>query len=143
MIFSNTEKTSILTRISFLESELIDLNERRSIDWKTYLNDGTARKALERTIENLVNAMIDVSKIVLSDRAAGEIPATYADAIMKLAVLKIIDFELAQRLGEHIKLRNFLAHEYLDLRWEKIKNFINQAPAQLADFITQVKKTIQ
>lgn len=142
MIFNGNQKGSIYTRISFLESELKDLIEQKNIDWKTYQENKLLRKNIERTIENLVNALIDISKIILSDKAAGEIPQTYGAVILKLSELKIIDFDLSQRLAEYVKLRNFLSHQYLDLRWDKIKNFLNGAPEQFSQFIQQIKKNI-
>ncbi len=142
MIFSEAEKGSIFTRISFLESELKDLSEQKNMDWKTYLENKLLRKNVERTIENIVNALIDISKIVLSDKAAGEIPQTYGAVILKLSELKIIEFELAQQLAEYVKLRNFLSHQYLDLRWDKIKGFLKDAPESFSLFIQQIKKNI-
>lgn len=143
MIFSDAEKGSIFSRISFLESELNDLEEHRNIDWKTYLENKTVRKTVERTIENIVNALVDISKIVLSDKAAGEIPQTYGAVILKLSELKIIDFSLAERLAEYIKLRNFLSHQYLDLRWDKIHTFLSEASGYFRQFISQIKNSIQ
>ena len=143
MIFNAIEKGSILARISFIESELKDLNEFRNIEWKDYREDKIARKNVERTIENIVNALIDISKIVLSDKAAGEIPSNYSQVVLKLSELKIVDFELAEKLAECVKLRNFLAHQYLDLRWDRIKKFLQQAPDLFPLFIQSVKNTIK
>lgn len=143
MIFNEIEKGSILARISFLESELKDLNELRNTDWKTYREDKIVRKTVERTIENIVNALIDISKIILSDKAAGEIPSNYSQVVLKLSALKLVEFELAEQLAECVKLRNFLAHQYLDLRWDKIKKFLQQAPDLFPLFIQSVKNTLK
>ena len=142
MIFTQAQKSSIASRVSFLEVELQALLEFQKLDYRTYMEDRPVRRNVERIIENVVNALVDISKIVLSDKAAGEIPGTYTEVIIKLATLKIIDFELAEKLAGYIKLRNYLAHEYLDVRWDKIKNFLQEAAAPFNQFIEQVKKTI-
>ncbi|MFH1386894.1 MAG: HepT-like ribonuclease domain-containing protein [bacterium] len=143
MIFSESEKGSVFSRLSFLESEIKDLDEYRNISWETYRQEKTARKTVERTIENIVNALIDISKIILSDKSAGDIPQTYGAVILKLAELKIIDFPLAEKLAEYVKLRNFLSHQYLDLRWDKIKGFLSGAPEHFQHFIQQINNSIQ
>ena len=142
MIFNQAQKSSIASRISFLEVELRALAEFKKLDYKTYMEDRPVRRNVERIIENMVNALIDISKIVLADKAAGEIPGTYSEVIIKLATLKIIDFTLAEKLAGYVRLRNYLAHEYLDARWNKIKNFPQEAASPFEQFIEQVKKTI-
>ncbi|MBI5400308.1 DUF86 domain-containing protein [Candidatus Saganbacteria bacterium] len=142
MNFNKSQKESIIARISFLESELNELAAFSALEWKTYLEDKPLRRNVERMIENIANATIDVAKIVLSDKNSGEIPATYVDVILKLVELKIIGLDLATRLAECVKLRNYLAHQYLDLKWDKIKSFLKSAPAEFNEFITQIKKTI-
>lgn len=142
MIFNDAEKGSIFSRLSFLESELADLKEYSNLDWKTYLENKVTRKTVERTIENIVNALIDIGKIVLSDKAGGEIPQTYGAVMLKLSELKIIDFDLSESLAEYVKLRNFLSHQYLDLRWDKIKAFLTDAPAKFQLFVQQIRENI-
>ena len=142
MIFSEAQKGSLVSRLSFLESELRELAGHQGLEWQSYLEDKPLRRNIERMIENIVNALVDVGKIILSDKTAGEIPATYGEVILKLSEFKIIDFDLAQCLAEHVKLRNYLAHQYLDLRWDKVKQFLQQAPEQFGQFILQVKRHI-
>lgn len=142
MIFSAEQKGSLISRLSFLESELKELKENSNLDWQDYLEDKPRRRNVERMIENIVNALVDISKIILSDKTTGAIPTTYAEVVLKLSELKIIDFEVAEKLAEYVKLRNFLAHQYLDLRWDKIKRFLREAPVQFEQFIEQVKKAI-
>ena len=101
-----------------------ELEGFKNLEWKNYLENKPLRRNVERMIENIVNALVDISKIVLSDKTAGEIPATYGEVVLKLSELKFVEFELAEQLAESVKLRNYLAHQYLDLRWDKVKNFL-------------------
>lgn len=142
MIFSAEQKGSLISRISFLESELKELKEQSNIEWKGFLEDKPRRRNIERMIENIVNALVDISKIVLSDKGTGAIPTTYAEVVLKLSEIKIIRFETAEKLAEYVKLRNFLAHQYLDMRWDKVKRFLRVAPVDFEQFIEQIKKVI-
>lgn len=135
---SNEQKESIIKRITFIVEELKDLSEYKDIDWQTYNEDRKRRKELERTIENIVNATIDVAKLLL----AGEeivIPDTYLQIFLKLKELNFVNEEDARSITKSIRLRNLLAHEYLDLRWPTVKEFINMGWKNIEKFINNIQ----
>ena len=138
---NNTQKESIIKRISFVEEEIKDLQEYKDIDWKIYAENRKKRKELERTIENIANAIIDIGKLIL----AGEetmMPETYLQIFFKLKELGLIDDDDAKSITTSIKLRNILAHEYLDLRWPMIKQFIDFDYKVIEKFINIIKNYI-
>lgn len=53
-----------------------------------------------------------------------------------------MDEPLAERFAKFAELRNIVAHEYLDLRWEKIKKFIEESEKFYPQFIKRVKMSI-
>ncbi len=57
------QKTSIIKRIDFIEIELKDLAEYKTLDFNTYARDRKVRRDVERMIENIVNATIDIGKL--------------------------------------------------------------------------------
>lgn len=139
---NNEQKESIIKRISFIIEELKDLSEYKNIDWQIYNENRKRRKELERTIENIVNATIDIAKFLL----AGEeivMPDTYLQIFIKLKELNFINEEDAKSITKSIKLRNLLAHEYLDLRWPIIKEFINTGWKTIEKFINNIQNHIQ
>lgn len=54
------------------------------------------------------------------------IPDTYAKYFLSLYTAELINEEDAFVLGETVRLRNILAHEYLDIRWGNIKSFLSE-----------------
>ncbi len=58
--------------------------------------------------------------------------------ILKLSELNIIDTELATSIAEVARLRNILAHQYLDIRWEYLKNFIDEKVEYVYKFLKTV-----
>jgi uncharacterized protein YutE (UPF0331/DUF86 family) len=129
------QKTSIIKRISFIETELNDLGEYQTLDFNTYARERKARRDVERIIENIVNATIDIGKIIL----AGEdiaLPDTYREIFIKLGDSGLIDTRLAGCLSDLARLRNILAHQYLDIKWEMIKDFINQGSTEVTTFLS-------
>jgi uncharacterized protein YutE (UPF0331/DUF86 family) len=133
---SKEQKDSILERITFIQVELKDFEELAvNINWPVYQDDRHKRREIERLTENLANAVIDISKIVLAGETV-EIPGTYQDIILKLGEMGIVNKELAAKLANLAKARNILAHQYLDLKWDLIKPLLENAPTFLKQFIT-------
>lgn len=60
------QRASIVKRLSFLEIELADLADYADLDEQTYRTDRKVCREVERLAENVVNAYVDVSKIVLA-----------------------------------------------------------------------------
>ena len=119
---NDIQRTSIVKRIDFIETELNDLDEYKELDFETYSQNRKTRRNVERLVENIANASIDIGKIILAGEDV-ELPETYKDIFMKLAESTIIDNKLSEDLSDLVRLRNILAHQYLDIKWEMIKNF--------------------
>ena len=113
------QRENITTRLAFIEGELYDLEKFRATTWETFLNVRETRRNIERMAENVANACIDIGKIVLAGEA-GEMPSSYKEVLLKLGRLEVIPQALAEELAELVMIRNILAHQYLDLEWNKI-----------------------
>jgi uncharacterized protein YutE (UPF0331/DUF86 family) len=89
--------------------------------WREYQEDRKVQKLIDRTIENILTALIEVCGTFLIER--GEAPENYADAIKTTArILGFSDQEQVD-LSSLALSRNRLAHRYLDLKWQTIKDF--------------------
>lgn len=136
---SNSQKESILRRISFALLELKDLEPLKSLGYKIYSTDRKTRRNIERLIENLANASIDIAKILLASEDI-ELPATYQETILKLSEVGVIEEKLAQNLSELVRARNVLAHQYLDIRWAIIDRFLKDGSNQFKEFLQIVEE---
>lgn len=131
-----------LTRyVDFMETELSDYTKFSKIDWKIYQKDRDIRRNLERWIENIVNCSIDIAKVILivEDKI---IPSTYKEILKELGATKYFDEEFGETISQWTALRNILAHEYLDIRWNSIKKFIQSAVPIYKRLINQVKSLL-
>lgn len=129
-----SQKDSIIRRISFIEIELADLEENSGLDYATYQRDRLKRRNVERIAENIANAIIDIGKIVLASEKA-DLPGTYREVFTRLSEVGLLPEDLAEQIGELSRTRNILAHQYLDLKWEKVNCFIDEAPGAVKEFI--------
>ena len=123
---------SRLERIAdFIDTELQDRERFRGVTQHRYRSDRDLRRNLDRWVEILINAAIDIGKIVLSSTQR-PIPYTYGQILAELETLQ--DFAaLSGRLQPLAALRNLMAHEYLDLRYGRITRFVNEGAGAVGD----------
>ncbi|MBU4298462.1 DUF86 domain-containing protein [Patescibacteria group bacterium] len=138
---SSEAKSQIKERLDFLIKEFGEINEIKKISWKDYLEDSFKQKIIERWIERIVMASIDISQIVLASEKR-QIPESYQDTLKVFWVL-YIDENSFKKFGEFAKMRNVVAHEYLDIKWKKIQNFIKEAEKLCPKFIEKAKKMVK
>jgi uncharacterized protein YutE (UPF0331/DUF86 family)/predicted nucleotidyltransferase len=129
---SEVDRDRLVRILDFLQAELADLPQFEGIERNRYMQDASFRRNAERWAENLVNAAIDIAKIILSS-SGKRIPQTYRQALSDLTLLEGFDRDTAAKLGGFARLRNILAHEDLDLRYERIASFIREAGSLFRD----------
>lgn len=112
--------------LSFLNDELADFQKFSTVSWQAYQEDRDLRRNLERWIENIVNCSVDIAKVILVAENR-EIPATYREALRELGSTPHFNEEFGDGIAQWVSLRNILAHEYLDIRWNSIRRFIRSA----------------
>jgi len=127
MSLTPEDAARLIERVRFLEAEMAELGDFRSVTLPEYRDDKRTRRNMERWAENIINALIDIAKIVLASERK-PMPRTYQNALESFGVLAGLPAEKAARLSEFGRLRNLLAHEYLDVLFERIGEFIEQFP---------------
>lgn len=128
----------LLEHLTFLENELADCTKFSSLTKEQYISDRDMRRNTERWIENCVMGALDITKIILASEKRN-VPQTYKDMLNEFGTL-FISREFAERFSEYASLHNILAHEYLDLRWERIELFLHDVNELYKQFISSVKK---
>lgn len=119
------EQARLARIVEFLRTELVDLQAFSSLRYAEYEADRHRRRSLERCIENIVNASLDIAKILLIGEGL-PIPSTYKEYFFQLPAIRgFLDESTAEDLARWARLRNVLAHEYLDVRWQRIREFLD------------------
>jgi len=132
------ERERLIKHLDFLREELEDFPKFRVLDQKTYSADKDTRRNVERWVENLVSCCIDIAKIVLATQKR-RIPETYREVLFDLGNLPSFSEALGEELSRWARLRNILAHEYLDVRWASIRAFIDKAEPVLQEFAGRIE----
>lgn len=136
------DKARLEKIIIFLENSIKEFSEFKNLTFKEYQKDIFKRRNVERWIENIMNSVLDISKIILAGEKR-EIPETYRKIILKLSLELNFDDDIQKNLSKWVELRNILAHEYLEIRWQKIENFLYNAKTYLEEFLRSVKKFLE
>lgn len=123
---ADEDRERLIHTADFLKDELSDFENFKGLSEQTYQTQASQRREVERWVENIVNASIDIAKILLASEKQ-KIPRTYKEVLLNLALLPKFDLRVATQLAEFAELRNFLAHEYLDLRFKEITDFLGKA----------------
>ena len=135
------DRERLIRYVDFMESELSDFPKFSGINRKEYVEDKDLRRNLERWIENLVNCSIDMAKVILVAEER-KIPQTYKEILQELGLIECFDEGFGEAISQWASLRNILAHEYLDVRWNSIRNFIQSAEPAYQRFVTQIRSLL-
>ena len=125
---------------AFALGELGDLKAKfLRVNRSSYELDRDLRRNLERCIENIVNASLDIAKILLLAGNLG-IPDTYRQYFEALASAGTIAQGASEVMGHGVTLRNVLAHHYLDARWRSIERFLTSDWPHYETFFEMVRR---
>lgn len=142
---SAVDQTRLRRILQFLKKHLEDYEHFRKMTWQTYSGDRFQRWAVERWVEQLMNSVVDVAKIIFASEHR-PIPETYIDIVNGLATLQFSPAngqELFAKLAGWVKLRNIVAHDYLNLHWKNISSFLSQAEPWLNQFLEWAKDFVE
>ena len=118
--------------MDFLEDEMQSYEEFKDFTQLIYQSDRTQKRSVERWVENVVLSSVDMAEIVLASQKV-RAPDKYREILKSLSFLNGFDKEIADKLGEFARLRNIITHEYLDIRWRQIQEFIKTLEIPAAD----------
>jgi len=84
---------------------------------------------------------LDIAKIILAAEGR-DVPQTYKETLRSLAAL-YFDSSFTGAFASYADLRNLIAHEYLDYRWESIHKFIASAETIYPRLIEKIKTFVE
>ena len=135
---SPEDKERLKKIISFLEEEMTLYNYFSSFAFGDY-QDIHKRHEVERWVENLLNSAIDIGEIILASEKK-KIPDYYKDVFIQLGSLSVFKQMNVEKFTGWVKLRNILAYEYLDIKWQGISDFVKDSNLDFKKILTSAKK---
>lgn len=128
--------------VSFVEEQIRLYSVYQGFTLDDFEQDPRKRNEIERWLENIVNAVIDISKVVLGSKKR-RVPPTYREAVARTVREYRLPEEFVGYLERWVKLRNELAHEYLDIKWKRISDFAGTSERVIKAFLEATRKFIK
>lgn len=112
----------------------------RSLTLEEYLQDEDRQASVERYLEVVIQAAIDINKMLIKHRENIDLrPLTNAEVFTLSGTLGFISLELAAQLSESAGFRNILAHAYDDIDHEMVYRALQVAVVQYPKYIQQIQ----
>lgn len=97
-------------------------------------SDPYLKDIIERNFEVAAQCMLDIANRIIAE-LEGEKPIDYFTAILILGDLGVLPKDFAKKIAPIAGFRNILVHQYMDLDWNKIYDFLGE----LSDFYNFIK----
>lgn len=111
--------------LEFITEEMREFKEEYSArTWQDYQKDRKLQKLMDRTVENILTALIEISGTLLSEK--GMAMESYGEVLRKIGRLFGFSEQEQEDLAKLAIARNRLAHRYLNLRWQSIRMYMAQ-----------------
>lgn len=135
------DRERLIRLLDYLESEVDEFAMFSDLTWEIYQKDKVKRRNVERWIENIVMSATDLVKVLLASENR-PIPDSYKEIVYHVGLIVDFDEEFGKRLSRWAGLRNIVVHEYLDIRWKNIKEFIGESEPVFRQLINGMKKIL-
>lgn len=94
-----------------MDDHLKKIKEVSSISITAYRSDWKTQRAVERTLQILVEMCIDIANHIIADKGM-RLPTGYADAFQVLVENKVINRRLFKTMEKMARFRNLIVHQY-------------------------------
>ncbi|MEW6620282.1 MAG: HepT-like ribonuclease domain-containing protein [bacterium] len=120
-------KGRIIESLQFISDEMKEFDTKYADKtWEEYEKDRELQKIMERTVENILTALIEISGSLLTQE--GIAVENYAEVMQKCANLFGLTDEEQQNMAQLAIARNRLVHRYLNLKWQVINMYKTNCP---------------
>ena len=136
-----TNFSVIENKISSVKKYLDILQNYKKYSRKEIEDDFNIRGALERYLYLSTQATIDTAEPFISLRNFRK-PTTIREGFEILEEEKIISIKLREKMVKMVGFRNFIAHDYSKIDYDKVHYVLQNKLGDIEEFIKQIKKLI-
>jgi uncharacterized protein YutE (UPF0331/DUF86 family) len=122
-----------------MTKRLTRLSVHQSLTFAGYLQDEDRQATIERYLEIIIQAAIDINKMLLAHRGIDLAELKNSETFTIAGELGILSTELATRLSLSAGFRNVLAHLYDDIIPEMAYQALQRAVVDYPRYIQQIE----
>ncbi len=134
---SNIDSEIVLARLSLIAKYYNTLEQFSNITLDDYLADFNKQLIIERLLQLIIQAAIDINYHILSRLQPGNVVSNF-EAFIELAKYGVLTEDLAKQLAPSAGLRNRLVHEYDDIDSNQVYKAISFALQQYPLYVNQI-----
>jgi uncharacterized protein YutE (UPF0331/DUF86 family) len=127
----------IRRKLSVIVNNLKALEPFDNINADDYAADLYRRKAVERLLQELIEAAIDINTHIIVE-TGGLVPDNYFDTFLRMGELGALSMVLARAIAPSAGLRNRLVHQYDELDDSIILKAVGLAQDHYARYVKEI-----
>ena len=136
------DRALVRRKLAAIARNLADLAPIEALTLPQYLADRLRRKAVERLLQEVVEASVDVNLHLL--RTLGvPLPGDYYSSFIDIGRHAIVSTDLAERLAPAAGLRNRLVHEYDEIDDAIVLQAVRDARRDFSAYLSAVEGYLQ
>ena len=118
----NYARGRIRESVQFISMEIKEFDtDYAAKTWQEYQKDRKLQKLMDRTVENVLTALIEICGTLTTEKGIGA--ESYGETIKNATQLLGFSLEDQEKMAKLAIQRNRLAHRYLNFRWQAIRMF--------------------
>lgn len=129
----------VATKLRQIEQYHGELRAKQALSKKSFLDDVTERRAVERMFQNVIQACIDLARHVATTEFEYDGERS-KEAVRVLVEHDVIDPTTAETLTDAVGFRNVLAHQYGTVDPEQVYTYLQTELAVYEAFSKQVAR---
>ncbi len=129
-------------RLDMILSHIEELREVSETTEDSFLSNGILRRATERSLQLIAQAIIDICTHIVAHNHWGA-PKTYSDTVREVSNRGVVEKDLSSRLIDLVKLRNVIVHLYLEIDPKIVYKSAKQAITDAGLFVDAIKKILE
>jgi len=132
------EKEIIRRKLAVIVENLKVLEPINKMRKDEYTRDVYKRKAVERLLQELIEAAIDINTHVIV-QTGNQVPDDYYGSFIKMGELGMLQIDLAEKLAPSAGLRNRLVHEYDVLEHSLVLDAVRMAEDLYPEYVKEME----
>ena len=131
------DRSVVRAKVGAIQIRLHELKIRRGVTGTQLARDRAVQAIILHNYQVAIQACCDLASHIVADQELG-IPGTSAELFEILGQAKIIPVSLAERLKEHVGLRNLIVHAYDKLNYRTVADTLPQRIRDVSVFLRAI-----
>jgi len=136
------DRALVRRKLAAMSRNLADLAAIEGLSLAEYMTDRLRRKAVERLLQEVVDAAVDVNLHLLRTMQV-QLPGDYYTSFVEIGRQNVIAPDLAETLAPAAGLRNRLVHEYDEIEDSIVLRAVGDARRDFGAYVSAIERYLQ